>query len=102
METVASEAFDGNFADSTFFKGNICGPIAASMNESMFILVISKWRYAFEGLKETNDYKFLSAAGSLVKIMVINFNIFICFISIILTEFVLHWHLVIAFIYMCG
>lgn len=42
------------------------------MNESMFQLVISKWRYAFDGLKETHDYKFLSAAGSLLKIMVIH------------------------------
>ncbi|GAB2265129.1 hypothetical protein Dimus_000195 [Dionaea muscipula] len=51
------------------FKGNICEPIAASMNESMFQLVIEKWRFAFEGLKEMKSYKFLSAAGSLMKIM---------------------------------
>ncbi|CAB4301968.1 unnamed protein product [Prunus armeniaca] len=57
-------------ADITFFRGDVCGPIAASMNESMFQLVISKWRYAFDGLKETHDYKFLSAAGSLLKIMI--------------------------------
>lgn len=57
-------------ADSTDFNGQICGPIAASMNEAMFQLVISKWRHAFDGLKETNDYKFLSAAGSLMKNMV--------------------------------
>ncbi|GLT35849.1 hypothetical protein SLA2020_102660 [Shorea laevis] len=55
--------------DNTFFKGNICGPIVASMNESMFQLVISRWRNAFDGLKETNNYKFLSAAGSLMKNM---------------------------------
>ncbi|KAI4348017.1 hypothetical protein L6164_008780 [Bauhinia variegata] len=57
-------------ADSTDFSGQICGPIAASMNDSMFQLVISKWRYAFDGIKETNDYKFLSAAGSLLKNMI--------------------------------
>ncbi|KAL4019267.1 hypothetical protein IC575_022919 [Cucumis melo] len=57
-------------ADSTFFQGNMCGPIAATMNEAMFQLVVSKWRYAFEGLKETNDFKFLSAAGSLMKNMI--------------------------------
>ncbi|KAL0400652.1 UNVERIFIED_CONTAM: hypothetical protein Slati_4095100 [Sesamum latifolium] len=56
--------------DNTLFTGNICGPIAETLNESMFLMVISKWRYAFEGLKQTNDYKFLSAAGSLVKIMI--------------------------------
>ncbi|KAL1296480.1 hypothetical protein AAHE18_19G284400 [Arachis hypogaea] len=55
---------------SSDFNGQICGPIAASLNESMFQLVISKWRQAYEGLKETNDYKFLSAAGSLLKNMI--------------------------------
>ncbi|KAG6605759.1 Protein timeless-like protein, partial [Cucurbita argyrosperma subsp. sororia] len=57
-------------ADSTFFQGNMCGPIAATMNEAMFQLVVTKWRYAFEGLKETSDFKFLSAAGSLMKNMI--------------------------------
>lgn len=57
--------------DSSLFSGDICGPIAASMNESMFLMVISKWRDAFDGLKESKDYKFLSAAGSLLKAMVI-------------------------------
>ncbi|KAM3729911.1 hypothetical protein ACB098_12G046900 [Castanea mollissima] len=63
------EDFDKD-ADSTIFRGDICGPIAESMNESMFQLVILKWRNAFDGLKETNDYKFLSAAGSLMKNMI--------------------------------
>lgn len=48
----------------------MCGPIAETLNESMFQLVISKWRYAFDGLKVTNDYKFLSAAGLLMKNLV--------------------------------
>lgn len=65
------EAFVDKDADSTIFGGDICGPITQSMNESMFQLVILKWRSAFEGLKETNNYKFLSAAGSLMKTMVI-------------------------------
>ncbi|RVW94521.1 Protein timeless-like [Vitis vinifera] len=65
-----SETFANEYADSTFFKGDICGPIAATMNEAMFLLVVLKWRNAFDGLKETNDYKFLSAAGSLMKNMI--------------------------------
>ncbi|XP_057950492.1 uncharacterized protein LOC131145435 isoform X2 [Malania oleifera] len=68
--TNSFEAFPDKYVDSTLFKGDICGPIAASMNESMFLLVTSKWRSAFDGLKETNNYKFLSAAGSLMKIMI--------------------------------
>ncbi|MBA0875977.1 hypothetical protein Goshw_026901 [Gossypium schwendimanii] len=67
---AASEASADNCADDSFFQGDVCGPIAASMNESMFQLVISSWRNAFEGLKETNDYKFLSAASSLLKNMI--------------------------------
>ncbi|KAI9159863.1 hypothetical protein LWI28_002675 [Acer negundo] len=57
-------------SSSEGFQGNICGPIASSMDDSMFQLVISKWRYAFDGLKETKEYKFLSAAGSLMKNMI--------------------------------
>ncbi|XP_020570997.1 protein timeless homolog [Phalaenopsis equestris] len=49
---------------------DLCGPIAATMNEAMFFLVISKWREASDGVKITNDYKFLTAAGSLMKNMV--------------------------------
>ncbi|XP_012440064.1 uncharacterized protein LOC105765487 isoform X2 [Gossypium raimondii] len=67
---AASEASADNCADDSFFQGDVCGPIAASMNESMFQLVISSWRNALEGLKETNDYKFLSAASSLLKNMI--------------------------------
>jgi len=36
----------------------------------MFNIVISRWRETYEGLKETKDYKTLSAAGSLMKNMV--------------------------------
>lgn len=71
MGSDASEASLETHPDNTLFGGDICGPIAATMNESMFQLVILKWRNAFEGLKETHDYKFVSAAGSLMKIMVI-------------------------------
>ncbi|XP_024642189.1 protein timeless homolog isoform X2 [Medicago truncatula] len=63
-------AFDDNDADASDYSGKICGPIEASLNESMFQLVISKWRQAYDGLKETNDYMFLSAAGSLLKNMI--------------------------------
>ncbi|XP_050141072.1 uncharacterized protein LOC126617037 isoform X1 [Malus sylvestris] len=69
-EADPTEAPTDKDADSTFFKGDVCGPIAASVNESMFQLVISKWRYAYDSLKETHDYKFLSAAGSLMKNMI--------------------------------
>ncbi|OAY48388.1 hypothetical protein MANES_06G155000v8 [Manihot esculenta] len=70
MERDNSHSLSNELADSTIFKGDICGPIAATMSESMFLIVISRWRNAFDGLKETNDYKFLSAAGSLMKIMI--------------------------------
>jgi timeless len=52
------------------FHGDICGPVAATLNEDMFNIVILKWRETYESLKETNDYKTLSAAGSLMKSMV--------------------------------
>nr|XP_027189879.1 protein timeless homolog isoform X3 [Cicer arietinum] len=69
------EGRDGEFetfhdADASDISGKVCGPIEASLNESMFQLVISKWRNAYDGLKETKDYKFLSAAGSLLKNMI--------------------------------
>ncbi|GMP24662.1 hypothetical protein CsSME_00001849 [Camellia sinensis var. sinensis] len=70
MKADPFEASVNHHADSTLFEGNLCGPIAASMNESMFLLVISKWRYAYDSLKQTNEYKFVSAAGSLMKIMI--------------------------------
>ncbi|CAI0546389.1 unnamed protein product [Linum tenue] len=57
-------------ADSTVFTGDVCGPIAESMKESMFLLVISTWRDAFDSLKQTHEYKLLSVAGSLMKIMI--------------------------------
>ncbi|KAK2457998.1 timeless family protein [Trifolium repens] len=67
------DTFGDNDADASDFSGKICGPVEASLNESMFQLVISKWRQAYDGLKETNDYKFLSAAGSLLKNMIRTF-----------------------------
>jgi hypothetical protein len=41
------------------------------MNEPTFNMVISKWHYAFETLKETHDLKSLTTAGALIKEMVI-------------------------------
>ncbi|GAB4858390.1 hypothetical protein Ancab_009861 [Ancistrocladus abbreviatus] len=70
VEDHSTESHITDDGDSTLFKGEICGPIAASVNEPMFELVGAKWRYAFEGLKETKNFKFLSAAGSLMKIMI--------------------------------
>ncbi|KAJ3695187.1 hypothetical protein LUZ60_000564 [Juncus effusus] len=49
---------------------NICGPVAETVNEEMFKLVINRWQEIFEGIKQTNDYKSLSAAGSLLKHMI--------------------------------
>ncbi|MED6194411.1 hypothetical protein PIB30_028297 [Stylosanthes scabra] len=67
---VTLETLGDRDAHSSNFNGQICGPIAAFLNESIFQLVISKWHQAYDGLKETNDYKFLSAAGSLLKNMI--------------------------------
>nr|XP_027110166.1 protein timeless homolog isoform X1 [Coffea arabica] len=69
VQVDGKSSIDQN-ADKTLFGGTMCGPIAESLNESMFLVLISKWRFAFDGLKETNDYKMLSAAGSLLKIMI--------------------------------
>ncbi|KAL6848915.1 hypothetical protein ACP4OV_021498 [Aristida adscensionis] len=60
---------DGH-GDDLPFHGDICGPVAATLNEDMFNLVISRWRETYDSLKETNDYKTLSAAGSLMKNMI--------------------------------
>ncbi|XP_031477272.1 uncharacterized protein LOC116248552 [Nymphaea colorata] len=57
-------------ANDGLFRGAVCGPIAETMNEAMFTLVLSKWHYAFDSLKETHDYKFLSSSGSLMKEMI--------------------------------
>ncbi|KOM35905.1 hypothetical protein LR48_Vigan02g205500 [Vigna angularis] len=64
------ENFGDKDAVTSDFSGQICGPIAASLNEEMFQMVISQWRNAYDGLKETNDHQFLSAAGSLLKNMI--------------------------------
>lgn len=65
-EASPSDHLDDNLP----FLGDICGPVAATLNEGMFNLVISRWREAYDSLKETHDYKTLSAAGSLMKNMV--------------------------------
>ena len=71
MQRSPPEAsLDDGVVDKSSFHGDLCGPIAATVNEAMFYLVISKWCETFEGLKETNDHKSLSAAGSLMKNMV--------------------------------
>ncbi|KAG8069407.1 hypothetical protein GUJ93_ZPchr0005g15922 [Zizania palustris] len=65
------EASPSNHHDDNLpFQGDICGPVAATLNEDMFNLVISRWRETYDGLKETNDYRSLSAAGSLMKNMI--------------------------------
>ncbi|PKA64247.1 hypothetical protein AXF42_Ash009467 [Apostasia shenzhenica] len=71
METMI-DGLSTNLQSLDYFSlhEGLCGPIAATMNEKMYSLVISKWRNCFEGLKITNEYKFLSAAGSLLKCMI--------------------------------
>ncbi|XP_060203765.1 uncharacterized protein LOC132632004 isoform X1 [Lycium barbarum] len=69
-EVDTQEPMDSR-AGSTLFRGCICGPIAESLNESMFQLVLLRWRYSLETLKETNDRKFLYVAGSLMKTMLL-------------------------------
>lgn len=69
-EPISDPSHEDEFANNLSFHGNICGPVAETINEAMFNLVISKWLQAFDSLKETNDYKSLSAAGSLFKNMV--------------------------------
>ncbi|KAL5202449.1 hypothetical protein ABZP36_013401 [Zizania latifolia] len=64
------EASSNHHDDNLPFQGDICGPVAATLNEDMFNLVISRWRETYDGLKETNDYRSLSAAGSLMKNMI--------------------------------
>lgn len=71
-EVDAQEPMDSR-AGSTLFRGCICGPIAESLNISMFQLVLLRWRYSVETLKETNGCKFLYVAGSLMKTMVTTF-----------------------------
>jgi len=74
-----SELTTNQKAGVNFSKSDICAPIAATINDRMFLLVISKWRCAFDGLKETKDFKFLSAASSLVKTMVCNMHALISY-----------------------
>ncbi|XP_064992246.1 uncharacterized protein LOC135584632 isoform X1 [Musa acuminata AAA Group] len=69
-EPISDPSHEDEFVNNLSFHGNICGPVAETINEAMFNLVISKWLQAFDSLKETNDYKSLSAAGSLFKNMI--------------------------------
>ncbi|XP_062120286.1 topoisomerase 1-associated factor 1 [Humulus lupulus] len=70
MGADAPEVHADTHTDDTLHGGNICGPVAESMNDSMFQLVFSHWRNKFESLKETHEFKFMSAAGSLMKTMI--------------------------------
>ncbi|KAJ8499542.1 hypothetical protein OPV22_010094 [Ensete ventricosum] len=69
-EPISDPSHENEFVNNLSFDGNICGPVAAIINEAMFNLVISKWLEAFDSLKETKDYKSLSAAGSSFKNMI--------------------------------
>ncbi|XP_072995580.1 uncharacterized protein [Typha latifolia] len=71
MEGPTSEtSINNKDVDNSSCHWDLCGSVASTMNEAMFNLVITKWRETFEALKETNDYKPLSAAGSLIKRMI--------------------------------
>lgn len=71
VQVKLSEAsLGGGSVNDLPFSEDICGPVASTINEAMFSLVITRWREAFEGLKVTNDHRSLSAAGSLMKNMV--------------------------------
>lgn len=70
MESISDPSLQNSYTNNKSFHGDVCGPVAATVNEVMFNFVTSKWLEAFEGLKQTNDYKSLSAAGSLFKNMV--------------------------------
>ncbi|WOK95730.1 hypothetical protein Cni_G04437 [Canna indica] len=70
QELISDPSHENLCGDNTSFHGDVCGPVAATINEAMFKFVISKWLEAFDSLKETNDYKSLSAAGSLFKNMI--------------------------------
>ena len=70
MGADASEGHADARTDDTLNGENICGLVAETMNDSMFQLVFSHWRNRFESLKETHEFKFMSAAGSLMKTMV--------------------------------
>ncbi|KAG6504191.1 hypothetical protein ZIOFF_036522 [Zingiber officinale] len=61
---------DNLCGDKATFHGEVCEPVAATMNEAMLNFVISKWLETFDGLKQTNDYKSLSTIGSLFKSMI--------------------------------
>ncbi|KAF6997707.1 hypothetical protein CFC21_013904 [Triticum aestivum] len=65
-----SETSPGNECDDLPFRDDICGPVAATLNEDMFNIVLSRWREAYEDLKHSKDYKTLSAADSLMKNMI--------------------------------
>lgn len=71
MENMEQDSsINSQSVDYLSLHQDLCGPIAATMNEAMYSLVISKWREASDGVKITNDYKFLTATGSLMKSMV--------------------------------
>jgi timeless len=58
---------------SCVFQGKLCGPVASTMDEDMFAMVVSRWHMYAEGAKETKDWKSLTVTGSLFKEMVLMF-----------------------------
>jgi timeless len=47
-----------------------CGEIAATMDEEMFNMVVSRWREYADTIKEGKEFSALAAAGALLKDMV--------------------------------
>lgn len=52
------------------FQGQLCGPIASTMDEHMFRMVVLRWQEFSESAKEKNDWIPLSVTGTLFKEMV--------------------------------
>ncbi|KAI5080095.1 hypothetical protein GOP47_0005574 [Adiantum capillus-veneris] len=54
----------------SLFQGQFCGPVASTMAQDMFVMVVSRWHTYSEAAKEANDWASLSIASSLFKEMV--------------------------------
>ncbi|MCO5566400.1 hypothetical protein L7F22_020077 [Adiantum nelumboides] len=66
-ETVVS-TLEGDSNRS--FQEQLCGPVASTMDQDMFVMVVSRWHAYSEAAKEANDWTSLSIASSLFKEMV--------------------------------
>ncbi|KAH7442845.1 hypothetical protein KP509_02G004400 [Ceratopteris richardii] len=65
-ETIASLDEDKD----CLFQGLLCGPIASTMDQDMFTMVVLQWHKFADLAKETNDWDSLSTTSSLFKEMI--------------------------------